>query len=284
MLAAGIDVTSTVNVQHLESLNDVVFELTGVRVRETFPDRVLDEADQVVLVDLTPEELQLRLQAGKVYPGRDVERGAHELLPAREPRRAARARAARGGRGRRAATPSDRSSIRRGQRRSPSACSPSSPRRSGPSACCAARGARGSGSAPEWTCSGYGGRAMKLNEEQQIPARRAPAARGRSRGPFPRGGVRRLGDGRPRRSPPTAARPTSSSAHPRRGGERRSCAARSSCASSASCRGSTSASSRIRRVARSYAADSASASADDVARVRARRGGRPRWTAPARVR
>ena len=68
ILEAGIDVVSTVNVQHLESLNDLVFELTGVRVRETFPDRVLDQADQVVLVDLTPEELQLRLRAGKVYP------------------------------------------------------------------------------------------------------------------------------------------------------------------------------------------------------------------------
>ena len=74
ILDAGIDVISTVNVQHLESLNDLVFELTGVRVRETFPDRVLDQADQVVLVDLTPEELQLRLRAGKVYPGREVER------------------------------------------------------------------------------------------------------------------------------------------------------------------------------------------------------------------
>ena len=50
ILAAGIDVISTVNVQHLESLNDAIFELTGVRVRETFPDRVLDEADEVVLV------------------------------------------------------------------------------------------------------------------------------------------------------------------------------------------------------------------------------------------
>jgi two-component system sensor histidine kinase KdpD len=67
ILAAGIDVISTVNVQHLESLNDAIFELTGVRVRETFPDRILDEADQVVLVDLTPEELQERLRAGKVY-------------------------------------------------------------------------------------------------------------------------------------------------------------------------------------------------------------------------
>ncbi len=68
ILDAGIGVISTVNVQHLESLNDAVFELTGVRVRETFPDRILDEADEVVLVDLTPEELQDRLRAGKVYP------------------------------------------------------------------------------------------------------------------------------------------------------------------------------------------------------------------------
>ena len=68
ILDHGIDVISTVNVQHLESLNDVVFELTGVRVRETFPDRVLDAADEVVLVDLSPEALQARLRAGKVYP------------------------------------------------------------------------------------------------------------------------------------------------------------------------------------------------------------------------
>ena len=68
ILAAGTNVISTVNVQHLESLNDAVFELTGVRVRETFPDRILDAADEVVLVDLTPEELQERLRAGKVYP------------------------------------------------------------------------------------------------------------------------------------------------------------------------------------------------------------------------
>ncbi len=73
ILDAGIDVISTVNVQHLESLNDVVFELTGVRVRETFPDRVLDEADEVVLVDLTPEQLRERIQAGKVYPAARIE-------------------------------------------------------------------------------------------------------------------------------------------------------------------------------------------------------------------
>ncbi len=67
ILDAGIDVISTVNVQHLESLNDAIFELTEVRVRETFPDRILDQADEVVLVDLSPEELRERLRAGKIY-------------------------------------------------------------------------------------------------------------------------------------------------------------------------------------------------------------------------
>jgi two-component system sensor histidine kinase KdpD len=67
ILGAGIDVISTVNVQHLESLNDTIAEMTDVRVRETFPDRVLDEADEVVLVDLSPEALQERLRAGKIY-------------------------------------------------------------------------------------------------------------------------------------------------------------------------------------------------------------------------
>ena len=68
VLAAGIDVISTVNIQHLESLNDAIAELTDVRVRETFPDSVLEAADEVVLVDLTPEALQERIRAGKVYP------------------------------------------------------------------------------------------------------------------------------------------------------------------------------------------------------------------------
>jgi two-component system sensor histidine kinase KdpD len=67
VLAGGVDVFSTVNVQHLESLNDQVAELTGVRVRETFPDSVLSEADEVVLVDVTPTALIERLRAGKVY-------------------------------------------------------------------------------------------------------------------------------------------------------------------------------------------------------------------------
>jgi two-component system sensor histidine kinase KdpD len=73
VLDAGIGVISTVNVQHLESLNDAIFELTEVRVRETFPDRVLEDADEVILVDLTPEALQERLRAGKVYPRERVD-------------------------------------------------------------------------------------------------------------------------------------------------------------------------------------------------------------------
>ncbi|HEX3733936.1 MAG TPA: histidine kinase [Solirubrobacterales bacterium] len=72
-LAAGIDVFSTVNVQHLESLNDQVAELTGVRVRETVPDSVLGAADEVVLIDLTPEALIGRLREGKIYPGENID-------------------------------------------------------------------------------------------------------------------------------------------------------------------------------------------------------------------
>jgi two-component system, OmpR family, sensor histidine kinase KdpD len=68
VLAAGIDVLSTMNVQHLESLNDRITELSGIRVRETIPDAVLARADEVVLIDLTPEALLDRLRAGKVYP------------------------------------------------------------------------------------------------------------------------------------------------------------------------------------------------------------------------
>jgi two-component system sensor histidine kinase KdpD len=67
LLDAGIDVLSTLNVQHLESLNDQVAELSGARVRETMPDSVLGRADEVVLIDLSPEALLARLRAGKVY-------------------------------------------------------------------------------------------------------------------------------------------------------------------------------------------------------------------------
>jgi len=68
VLDAGIDVLTTLNVQHLESLNDHITELSGIRVRETIPDAILGRADEVVLIDLTPEALLDRLRAGKVYP------------------------------------------------------------------------------------------------------------------------------------------------------------------------------------------------------------------------
>ena len=67
LLAAGVDVWTTLNVQHLESLVDVVWKITGVRVRETVPDSALSGADEIEMVDLTPEELRERLAAGKVY-------------------------------------------------------------------------------------------------------------------------------------------------------------------------------------------------------------------------
>ena len=65
---AGINVVSTLNVQHLESLNDTVEALTGIRVRETIPDRVVDEADELILIDLSPEGARARMEHGHIYP------------------------------------------------------------------------------------------------------------------------------------------------------------------------------------------------------------------------
>src|SRR5258708_3210984 len=67
LLDAGIDVYTTVNVQHIESLNDIVAGITGVRMQETVPDAVFEKADEVVLIDTPPDELLSRLAAGKVY-------------------------------------------------------------------------------------------------------------------------------------------------------------------------------------------------------------------------
>jgi len=67
ILAAGIDVYSTLNIQHVESLNDVVAQITRIRVRETVPDTLVDKADEVEVIDLTPEDLMERLRDGKVY-------------------------------------------------------------------------------------------------------------------------------------------------------------------------------------------------------------------------
>jgi two-component system sensor histidine kinase KdpD len=80
LLAAGIDVCTTVNVQHVESLNDLVGKVTGVVVRETVPDSILERADQVELVDLPPEELLKRLQEGKVYVPEQAERARESFF------------------------------------------------------------------------------------------------------------------------------------------------------------------------------------------------------------
>ncbi len=74
LLEAGIDVYTTVNIQHLESLNDVIAQITGIRVRETVPDSFFERADEVKLVDVTPEDLLQRLREGKVYMPANAER------------------------------------------------------------------------------------------------------------------------------------------------------------------------------------------------------------------
>jgi two-component system sensor histidine kinase KdpD len=80
LLEAGIDVYSTLNIQHLESLNDVVAQITGVIVRETVPDRILDEAAELELVDLPPDELVQRLREGKVYVPDQAARAVHKFF------------------------------------------------------------------------------------------------------------------------------------------------------------------------------------------------------------
>jgi len=83
VLEAGIDVYSTVNIQHLESLNDLVARITGIVVRERVPDRMLDEADQVVVVDVTPETLEERLKDGKIYAPEKVDQSLQNFFQRR---------------------------------------------------------------------------------------------------------------------------------------------------------------------------------------------------------
>ncbi len=80
LLAAGIDVYSTINVQHIESLNDVVARITRIRVRETVPDRIVDTADEVELIDLTPADLIARLGEGKVYVREQAQRAVRRYF------------------------------------------------------------------------------------------------------------------------------------------------------------------------------------------------------------
>ena len=98
LLDAGIGVLTAVNIQHLETLNDAVGRVTGVRVRETVPDTFLDRADEVVNVDVTVQELQSRLRQGKVYKPEKVEQALTNFFREDEPVDAARAGAARRGR------------------------------------------------------------------------------------------------------------------------------------------------------------------------------------------
>ncbi len=93
LLAAGIDVYTTLNVQHLESLNDVVARITRIQVRETVPDSILDRADDVELVDLTPDDLIQRLKEGKGLCARAGRARDPALFHAGQSHRAARARA-----------------------------------------------------------------------------------------------------------------------------------------------------------------------------------------------
>src|ERR1700728_2777756 len=81
LMGSGIDVYTTVNIQHIESLNDVVAQITHVRVRETVPDAVFDRADAVELVDLTPDDLIQRLKEGKVYVPKQAERALDHFFP-----------------------------------------------------------------------------------------------------------------------------------------------------------------------------------------------------------
>ena len=80
LLDAGIDVYTTLNVQHLESVNDIVQRITGVTVRETLPDSILEKADEVELVDISPEELLERLEEGKVYAPEMAERATRNFF------------------------------------------------------------------------------------------------------------------------------------------------------------------------------------------------------------
>ncbi len=80
LLAAGINIYTTLNIQHIESLNDIVAQITGIRVQETVPDRLLEEADQVQLIDIPPEELIERLKEGKVYIPPQAERALQKFF------------------------------------------------------------------------------------------------------------------------------------------------------------------------------------------------------------
>src|SRR5258708_33255528 len=85
LLNHGINVYTTVNIQHIESLNDVVAQITHVRVRETVPDSIFDRADAVELVDITPDDLIDRLKEGKLYVHKQAQRALQHLFSPAKP-------------------------------------------------------------------------------------------------------------------------------------------------------------------------------------------------------
>ncbi len=101
LLDAGIDVITTVNIQHLESLNDVVESITGIRQQETVPDDVVRSADQIELVDMSPQALRRRLAHGNVYSAEKIDAALTNFFRVGQPDRAARTGAALGRRPRR---------------------------------------------------------------------------------------------------------------------------------------------------------------------------------------
>ena len=223
MLDAGIDVLSTVNVQHLESLNDQVAELSGVRVRETIPDSVLGRADEVVLIDLTPEALLDRAcaPARSTRPSASRPRSTASSGSRTSPR-CARSRCARSPRRSRPSGWSPRSSARartccrrRCRRPSASGCSRSSSPTRARSGSSAAPGARPSASAPSSTCSGSRrpGATPDAEQERQLQAlRQLASVLGADLLVEPGDDV---ADDRRAASPASAARPTSCSGRSR---------------------------------------------------------------------
>ena len=189
VLAAGIDVFSTVNVQHLESLNDRVAELTGVSVRETVPDSVLGTADEVVLIDLTPEALIARLRAGKIYPGENIEAALNNFfrienlaalreVSLRQVAEDVESKRLTLHRVEHVGTREERVVDRGAEGGRRAAAGPGPPARPARSASSAAPGARRSGSAPTSTCSGSSrpGKPLEGEEERQVTALRQLAS------------------------------------------------------------------------------------------------------------
>ncbi len=181
LLDAGIDVYTTLNVQHVESLNDVVAQITGVHVRETVPDSILERADEIELVDLPPEELLAAPREGKVYVPEQAARARRALLPARAT--CSRCASSRCGAPRSASTTDVRElprAARRDRRPGPPASASSSASAPAPSGARLIRAARrmAAGLRAPWVAAYVDAAALADERRGPRPARGPPAARG----------------------------------------------------------------------------------------------------------